>query len=423
MRSSHFSTAFTVGFDTLRANPLRTVLSTLGIIIGVGSLVAVLSVGDGLEDAMRSQISETTDLQTISIQARTSEDVDGQRFPIRDPIVFSADDATALAAMPGVDGVTLSIGGFVEVRSTDGLRRRMAMIRGQRSLPQTFPDVPLLAGRRLAPRDLEGSAPRIMVSADLARALSPDSNEHTFTQRAVMVADKEAEVVGVLAGPRGSGSGSRAANRASYVVGAPFEFARTVLSGDSRSVPTLAVHAAKVEQTAMVRRRVENWLAARDTAWARRASVVTSEMRLEQASTGILMFKLFMGAITGISLLVGGIGIMNVLLSSVIERTREIGIRKAAGARDGDIRLQFLAESVAISSVGSALGLILGIAGAFGVTAIIRHFARAPFLHASLSWSTLVVAAAAALFVGLAFGTYPARRAAKLSPIDAIRHE
>jgi putative ABC transport system permease protein len=130
-----------------------------------------------------------------------------------------------------------------------------------------------------------------------------------------------------------------------------------------------------------------------------------------------------MGAITGISLLVGGIGIMNVLLSSVTERTREIGIRKAAGARRRDIRRQFLAESIAISGMGSAIGLVLGVAGAFGITAMIRHFSRAAFLHASLSWSTLGVAAGAALFVGLTFGTYPARRAARLSPIDAIRHE
>ena len=135
------------------------------------------------------------------------------------------------------------------------------------------------------------------------------------------------------------------------------------------------------------------------------------------------MFKLFMGAITGISLLVGGIGIMNVLLSSVTERTREIGIRKATGARDRDIKRQFLAESVAISAVGSGIGLAIGIAGAYGITAGIRRFSQAPFLYASVSWSTLAVAAAAALLIGLTFGTYPARRAARLSPIDAIRHE
>jgi putative ABC transport system permease protein len=121
--------------------------------------------------------------------------------------------------------------------------------------------------------------------------------------------------------------------------------------------------------------------------------------------------------------LVGGIGIMNVLLSSVTERTREIGIRKATGAQDRDIHLQFLAESVAISGVGSAIGLVIGIAGAFGITSGIRRFSNAPFLSASLSWSTVLVAVLAAVIVGLVFGTYPARRAARLSPIDAIRHE
>jgi putative ABC transport system permease protein len=112
-----------------------------------------------------------------------------------------------------------------------------------------------------------------------------------------------------------------------------------------------------------------------------------------------------------------------VLLSSVTERTREIGIRKAAGARDRDILRQFLAESVAISSLGSFIGLALGIAGAYGITAGIRRFSQAPSLYASVSWSTVLVAAVAAVIVGLTFGTYPARRAARLSPIDAIRHE
>jgi putative ABC transport system permease protein len=168
---------------------------------------------------------------------------------------------------------------------------------------------------------------------------------------------------------------------------------------------------------------VEQFLAARDPGWERRYVVSTNQGRLEQLSRGILMFKLFMGAITGISLLVGGIGIMNVLLSSVTERTREIGIRKAAGARDRDILRQFLAESVAICSLGSLIGLALGVSGAYGITAAIRRFSDAPALYASISWSTVAVAAVAAVVVGLTFGTYPARRAARLSPIDAIRHE
>ena len=141
-----------------------------------------------------------------------------------------------------------------------------------------------------------------------------------------------------------------------------------------------------------------------------------------QARQGMLVFKLVMGAIAGISLLVGGIGIMNILLASVIERTREIGIRKAAGARQRHVLIQFLAEAVVITAAGSVLGVILGLTGAFSITAGIRHFTDAP-IYAAFTWPSVAVAAGAALLVGLIFGTYPAKRAARLSPIDAIRHE
>lgn len=130
-----------------------------------------------------------------------------------------------------------------------------------------------------------------------------------------------------------------------------------------------------------------------------------------------------MGAVTCISLLVGGIGIMNVMLASVSERTREIGIRKAVGARRADVRSQFLAESVAISGFGSAIGVALGLAASFGITAVMRARVSGMEIHASVSWSTILVAVASAAIVGLVFGTYPARRAARLDPIDAIRHE
>jgi putative ABC transport system permease protein len=152
-----------------------------------------------------------------------------------------------------------------------------------------------------------------------------------------------------------------------------------------------------------------------------RGQVQARAARAEQAAQGILVFKRLTGATTGISLLVGGIGIMNVLLASVLERTREIGLRRATDATRRDILRQFPAESVAISAFGATVGIVLGLVGSFGITALIRRFAQAAFIQASFSVGSLAAAAAASLLVGLLFGIWPARRASLLDPIDAIR--
>ena len=150
--------------------------------------------------------------------------------------------------------------------------------------------------------------------------------------------------------------------------------------------------------------------------------IITNEFRVGQAAKGFLLFRVIMGLIVGISVIVGGIGVMNVLLISVNERTVEIGIRKAVGATRKDIKLQFLAESIAISAFGSLLGLIAGVLGTMIIIPIVKAITEVPF-QAAYTANTLMVISVVALLVGIVFGTYPAVRAARLDPVEAMRRE
>ena len=423
MRSSRTLAALQVGWETLRVNPLRTILSTLGIVMGVASLVAVLAIGDGVERFVRDQIEETTDLQSIAVVPRLFDEVDGVQlrrsggYP-----VFTLADGDGLAAALG-DAATV-------VPQTQGQARlgvpelpkpKMAMVFA--SAPAALGGRPLAAGRLFTETELRDSARVAVVGAGVAALLAgadtaaAGSAAARALGREVTLEGTPFRVVGVFA--------ARATAEPVARVAVPFTRAGEAMAPPvAPRAPALMVRARRAEQVAAVKRDVERWAAARHGGrWREQVRVdAYSPQRLRQAEQGILVFKLAMGSFAAISLLVGGIGIMNVLLASVLERTREIGIRKAAGARHRDILLQFLSESVAIAGAGAVLGAALGLAGAFGVTALMRHFSAAR-IHAAFTWPSLLLAAGVSVLVGLAFGTYPALRAARLSPIDAIRHE
>lgn len=408
MRNSVLSTSFRIGVESLKANPLRSVLSTLGVIFGVASLVSVLAIGDGAERFARDQIAETTDLQTIVVMPNTGETIDGVRIPRATYPVFTMADVASLAAAVGpAADVAATVTGSARLRADSA---RAAVVTGVTPEVEERLRPVLRAGRFLVAGDMDR---RVAVVTDvLARALGVDVGDSIALESASF------EVVGVLSPETRSLGGNSAL--------VPFPMAEAAMAPPaSPRAPQLVVRALSVESVDSVKAATERWAAARlGPRWREEVSVGSGapQMRIDQAEQGLLIFKMVMGAFAGISLIVGGIGIMNVLLAGVTERTREIGIRKAIGARQRDILLQFLSESVAISGLGSVLGVALGLVGAFGATAVIRSASSAQ-LHAAFTWGTVAVAALISVLVGLAFGTYPALRAARLSPIEAIRHE
>lgn len=398
-----------VGLQTLQQSPLHTLLSTLGIVVGVASLVAILSLGDGMERFARDQIESTTDLQLVVVTPRTTEEIDGIQVLKPSYPTIEPRHATALQEALGPRAtVTLALVRGSQVGVPDG-RSHGAILTGTTPTALAVSGDRLVAGRFLETADTSSNEARAVLTTVLVLKIDSLALPASLVGRTVLVDGAPVEVIGVVRPRRGG----------SPVLYVPLGSA--LLRGRARRPVSLLAKATSIEEVSAVRVELEAWLA-REFGSEDDFDIVTNDLRVGQAQRGVLLFKLVMGAITGISIVVGGIGIMNVLLVSITQRTREIGVRRAAGARRTDIMVQFLAESIAISGAGSFLGLALGFATIFTVVPIVRRLTEVPF-RAGFSVSTVVVAVIAAIAVGVVFGTYPAWRAANLSPVDAIRHE
>ena len=402
-----------VGADALRANPTRTLLSTTGVVIGVAALVAAFAITDGVYVWSRQLIARESSVQDVAVSPLTSAMVGGRRVPVRGYPVFTEDDAAAAAAIPGAMREVLTLSGNTGIESGD--RRVTALLTISTAGLADFSGLSVAAGRFYSAPEVTHRAPVVVLGHRLAEELAGRRDPLWMIGQSVRVQGERREVIGVLAAPVG---GER-----DFVAFAPFRGGTALLEPTAAPLhPTLRLKAHSIEAVDTLRQATVDWLAERYGRAVEKLQVVVNTQQLENTRQAMLLTKLLLGMLVGLILTVGGIGIMNVLLAAVTERTSEIGIRKAVGARARDIHLQFLVESVTVTGAGAALGFVAGLVLAFGGTAIFRHVLGSD-IHPVVRLDTALLAVASAVFVGIVFGTYPAQRAAGLSPIDAIARE
>ncbi len=401
--------SFVLALQNIRANFLHTVLSVLGIVIGVAALVAILSFIDGIEQFAKEQISSTTSLHAITIQTNTHKWLDGVQVARQEVAYFTAEKVQALeASLDNPATGYLFLEQPQELYLPDSGKNIGIVVTGVNAA--VAPDITLKTGRLFNKQDIAQKKEVTLLNDKLATLITGKQDPAAALGRMVQLAGKTLRVVGVVESEEGDRA--RAAIPISLMGEAAFK----------AKPPFVIFEAREVEHVSAIQQDIAAWVKSNLSAEEDAFRIVTNEYRLEQVEKGFLLFKIVMGLISGIAVLVGGIGIMNVLLISVNERTVEIGIRKATGAKKRDIVMLFLSESVTVAGFGSLLGVGLGVLGTMVAVPIIQHFAQAPF-EAAFTLSTMILIAVLALVLGIVFGTYPAMRAAGLDPVEAIRRE
>ena len=400
--------------ESLRSHALRSVLSMLGIIFGVGAVIAMLSIGAGAEREALETI-DAMGLRNVIVKDKVFERENDKQEIRRKSAGLAFRDADAIKdAVPGVERVVAKI--EVEpykVLSATG--RAKPKVLGVSSDYADLVKLPLGEGRFFDRHDEETFAQVCVIGDGVRRELY---GFDPALGRPLKVNEQWLTVVGVLA----PGSGPREVQGVSLtgtaneiylpVTVAERKFSRIPLKSPLDELVVRMAPGSPVQESSTV---IANLLD-RLHGGAADYTITVPEALLEQSRKTQRLFDIVMGAIAGISLLVGGIGIMNIMLATVLERTREIGVRRAVGARQVDIRNQFVVEAFTITAVGGLLGIVMGVAIAKGVA-----------FYAG--WKTIVtvfsiiLSVGVSVGVGLVFGIYPALRAARLDPIESLRYE
>ena len=397
-----------MALEGMVSNKLRTFLTLLGIIIGVGAVIAMVSLGFGVKEDIKQNISRLgSNLLVITSGGRTAT---GARLAAGEGAKLTFEDAQAIVRQ--VDGIAaMSASVCQSYQLVAGNQNWTSRVEGTTPSNFSIQSLETEDGRILNEKDLSSRGRVAVIGKTVAESLFPDGDP---VGKVMRINKAPSQVIGVLKSKGQSGVGqdqddivyiplTTAQNR---MMGITY-VQRITLQAESEGV----INDVQAETEEVLRSRHKIKENDYDDFTVRNMAAIMDTM-METANS----ITMLLGCIAAISLLVGGIGIMNIMLVSVTERTREIGIRKALGATYNNILLQFLIEAMVIGIVGGTLGVVLGVGASFAIS----HFAG---WNTVISMWAIVIAVVFSVGIGLFFGIYPARKAALLDPIDALRYE
>lgn len=404
-----FYSIFKISLKAIFANKMRAALTSLGIVIGVSAVITMLAVGSGAQKSVSDSVSR---FGTNILFLRQPWDLDES---ISSPKDVTMDDVLAIREVPGVSAAApyISTGFDVKYRNTSV---SLGVLATDTDIFKTY-DWPIESGRQFTEKEISEYAQVIVIGASAAKTIFSDVDPLGKT---VVLDSIPFKVVGVVQKTGQSGMGFDMDEGALI----PYTTGKVKMnagwnSSNRRALDRVVIKVADFNTIENTKVDIQN--AVRNT--HRIHPLAKDDFQLddfasfiEQAKTMGKTMSLLLGAIGAVSLIVGGIGVMNIMLVSVTERTREIGIRMAIGATGWDICMQFLVESVTLSCIGGLIGIIVGV----GITLLVAANSSIP---ADLNISAVLLAVGFSAATGIFFGFYPAYKASKLTPIDALRYE
>jgi putative ABC transport system permease protein len=434
-----------LGLQNLRLHILRSVLTALGIILGVAAVITMVSIGEG---SKREALAQLERLGARNLIARSVKPPETQRAASGQQRSFVSRYGLTREDLEAIEQTFTDAEAIVPLKSVGAEilredRKRISQAFGVN--PDTAEVIGLRVdrGRYIAPPDLDERAMVAVLGSEIARQMFPFDDPLGSTLR---IDDKVFVVVGVLkpVGLAGGAGASLVGRDLNFDVHIPFttayaSFGDLVVRRESGNTSAFEVQVQEIIITSPSRERVlldaallKRLVAARRQDAMDVEFIVPYEL-LESAKRSAMTWNLVLGAVAGISLLVGGIGIMNIMLASVTERTREIGIRRAVGATRRHVLMQFLVETGVLSAIGGLLGIGLGVGLSLAIEWLVPLLPQAPLiggwfdartqLPTQLTGWSIILSFSVAAAVGLIFGIYPATVAAKQDPIVALRHD